>query len=69
MKDISNQYYVLGTWEVLIMGNEKNITNKLKDLAKKRKRTIVVVKAGSAKHVRRSSGGDFGEYFPSYSED
>jgi len=49
---------------------QKNITAKLQNLVKKRKRAIVVIKAGSIKNVRRSSSSSFeGEYYPTYSEE
>ena len=48
---------------------QNNITAKLQNLVKKRKTTVVVIKAGSIKNVRRNSDGGFGEdYYPSYSD-
>ena len=48
---------------------QNNITAKLQNLVKKRKTTVVVIKAGSIKNARRSSDGGFGEdYYPSYSD-
>jgi hypothetical protein len=48
---------------------QNNITAKLQNLVKKRKTTVVVIKAGSIKNVRRNSGDSFGEdYYPSYSD-
>lgn len=48
---------------------QNNITAKLQNLVKKRKRTLVVIKAGSIKNVRRTSGSSFGEdYYPSHNE-
>lgn len=53
------------------MRNEQNnITAKLQNLIKKRKTTVVVIKAGSIKNVRRTSNSSFGEdYYPSHDED
>jgi len=53
------------------MNNQQNnITAKLQNLVKKRKRTVVVIKAGSIKNVRRASSSSFeGEYYPSYNEE
>lgn len=46
-----------------------NITAKLQNLVKKRKTTVVVIKAGPIKNVRRNSDGSFGEdYYLSYSD-
>ena len=48
---------------------QNNITAKLQNLVKKRKTTIVVIKAGSIKNVRRNSENSLGEdYYPSYSD-
>jgi hypothetical protein len=48
---------------------ESNITEKLKDLVKKRKRTVIVIKAGSIKNNRRTSSSSFeSDYYPAYSE-
>jgi len=44
---------------------QNNITAKLQNLVKKRKTTIVVIKAGSIKNVRRNLESSFGEdYYP-----
>ena len=49
---------------------QNNITAKLQNLVKKRKKTLVVIKAGSVKNYRRTSGSSFGEeYYPSYNEE
>ena len=46
-----------------------NVTEKLQKLVKKRKTTLVVIKAGSIKNVTRTSSSSFeGEYYPSYNE-
>jgi len=56
------------------MNNNKqnsSITSKLQKLVKKRKRTLVVIKAGSIKNASRTSsstGSLEGEYSPSYEE-
>jgi hypothetical protein len=52
-----------------IKKQQNNITAKLQDLVKKRKRTLVVIKAGSIKNNRRTSSSSFeGDYYPSYTE-
>ena len=44
-----------------------NMTRKLQKLVKKRKREVVVIKAGSIKRHARSSGS-MEDYYPSYAE-
>ena len=47
--------------------HDNKMTEKLQKLVKKRKREVVVIKAGSIKKHARSSGS-VEDYYPSYAE-
>ena len=50
-----------------INNKSNNMTKKLQKLVKKRKKEVVVIKAGSIKRHARSSGS-MEDYYPSYAE-
>ena len=50
------------------MKKQQSITERLRDIVKKKNTPLVIIKAGSIRRVSRTSGGDGyeGDYYQSY---